>query len=97
MRMDGLQRFSFDEPTKIIYGEGSLSELKGELARLGSKSVVLVCDEGIAKAGLADKAKAVISDLPDVTVNVYDKIVVNPLEWTSVRACRGSSLVPIPS
>lgn len=86
MRMDGLQRFSFDEPTKIIYGEGSLSELKGELARLGSKSVVLVCDEGIAKAGLADKAKAVISDLPDVTVNVYDKIVVNPLDTTMDEA-----------
>ena len=77
-RMDGLQNFVFDEPTKIIYGEGSIKELKNELIRLGSKSVLLVCDEGIVKAGLVDKVKTIVEDTPGVELHLYDKIIVNP-------------------
>jgi len=81
-RMDGLQPFVFDEPTKIIYGEGSLKELKNELIRLNSKSVLLVCDQGIVKAGLADKVREVVEDTPGVKFSQYDKIIVNPLDTT---------------
>ncbi|MGI6423899.1 MAG: iron-containing alcohol dehydrogenase [Tepidanaerobacteraceae bacterium] len=81
-RMDGLQNFVFDEPTKIIYGEGSIKELKNELIRLGSKSVLLVCDEGIVKAGLVDKVKTIVEDTPGVELHLYDKIIVNPLDTT---------------
>lgn len=81
-RMDGLQNFVFDEPTKIIYGEGSLKQLKNELIRLGSKSVLLVCDQGIVKAGLSDKVTEVVKDAPGVELYLYDKIIVNPFDTT---------------
>lgn len=86
MRMDGLQRFSFNEPTKIIYGEGSLSELKDELLALRARSVVIICDGGVAKAGLADKAIAAIGDVSGMTVHLYDKIIANPLDTTMDEA-----------
>lgn len=82
VRMDGLQRFVFDEPTKIIYGEGALKELNSELIALGAKSVLLVCDQGIVKAGLVDKVQSVLKELPEVKLWVYDKIIANPLDLT---------------
>jgi alcohol dehydrogenase class IV len=80
--MDGLQRFVFDEPTKIIYGSGALSELKTELWLLGAKSVLLICDQGIVKAGLVDKVKAIFKDLPDLQLWIYDSIITNPYDTT---------------
>ncbi|WP_286680808.1 iron-containing alcohol dehydrogenase [Tepidanaerobacter sp. EBM-49] len=81
-RMDGLQDFVFNEPTKIIYGEGCLRELKNELIRLGSKSVLIVCDQGIVKAGIADEVVEIAKEIPKVQTHLYDKIIVNPLDIT---------------
>lgn len=81
-RMDGLQQFTFDEPTKIIYGEGSLKELRNELMVLNAKSVLIVCDKGIIKAGIIDKVMKVIEDMPDLKISLYDKIIANPFDTT---------------
>jgi len=50
-----LGKFVFDDPTKLVYGEGVLKELPDYLKAMGATSVMLVCDQGIVKAGLADK------------------------------------------
>ncbi|HPO76121.1 MAG TPA: iron-containing alcohol dehydrogenase [Thermoclostridium caenicola] len=80
LRVDRFNDFVFNEPTKIIYGEGSIKELKNELIRLKSKAVLLVCDNGIVKAGLADEIKKVVEDTPGVKFCQFDKIMVNPTD-----------------
>ena len=77
-----LKQFVFDEPTKLIFGEGSVGELKNELKRLNSKSCLIVCDEGIVKAGLVDIVKNVLDEVEDIKVSIFDKIIVNPMDTT---------------
>ena len=54
--------FNYLAPTKVVFGEGSLSELPMEIAGLG-KSAVLVTDAGIAAAGLVEKAARTMGNL----------------------------------
>ncbi|MBS3942682.1 MAG: iron-containing alcohol dehydrogenase [Dethiobacter sp.] len=54
--------FSFELPTKIEYGNGSLKKLGDELRRLQAKKVSVVTDEGIIKAGLLDKIIPIIEE-----------------------------------
>lgn len=82
-----LNQFVFDEPTKLIYGEGSIKELKNEIYRLGGKSILIVCDQGIVKAGLVDMVKEVLDEIPDIKVNIFDKIIVNPMDTTMDEGC----------
>jgi alcohol dehydrogenase class IV len=74
--------FCFDEPTKIIFGEGSIKKLGHELETLNSKSVLIVCDQGIAKAGLIDIVKDAIKNMSGLTINVFDGVIPNPLDTT---------------
>lgn len=74
--------FSFDEPTKIIFGENSIEKLGSELESLNAKSVLLVCDQGIAKAGLVDIVKDAIKDVSGLTINAFDQVIPNPLDTT---------------
>ena len=52
--MSGLR--SFSAPTRIVAGLGALERLAEELAGLGAGTVAVVCDEGVANAGLLDEA-----------------------------------------
>ena len=73
--------FNYFAPTKVIFGEGLISDLPMEVAEWGSRAV-LVTDQGIIDAGLADKVKAILgdslagvfSDVPqDTGMEVVDK------------------------
>lgn len=77
-----LNQFVFDEPTKLVFGEDSVKELTNEVKRLGGKSCLIVCDEGIVKAGLVDKVKDILNKDLELKVNVFDKIIINPLDTT---------------
>lgn len=74
--------FYFDEPTKIIFGEGSIKKLQDELEALNSKSVLVVCDRGIVKAGLIDIVRGAIKNMSELTMNVFDGVIPNPLDTT---------------
>ena len=54
--------FNYLAPTKVVFGEGSLSELPMEIAALG-KSAILVTDAGIAAAGLVETAAKTMGNL----------------------------------
>jgi alcohol dehydrogenase class IV len=45
---------AFSAPTRIVAGLGALDRLAGELQALGARTVGVVCDEGVAGAGLLD-------------------------------------------
>jgi aldehyde dehydrogenase (NAD+) len=73
--------FNYFAPTKVIFGEGLISDLPMEVADWGSRAV-LVTDQGIIDAGLAEKVKAILgdklvgvfSDVPqDTGMEVVDK------------------------
>ena len=77
-----LNKFAFDQPTKILCGEGALQELPEELKRLQAKNILIVCDIGIIKAGIVDLVKESMKDVKDMNVYLYDKIIPNPLDTT---------------
>ena len=54
--MSGLR--SFSAPTRIVAGLGALERLAEELGGLGAGTVAVVCDEGVAHAGLLDEVVA---------------------------------------
>ena len=54
--MSGLR--SFSAPTRIVAGLGALERLAEELGGLGASRVAVVCDEGVANAGLLDEVVA---------------------------------------
>jgi aldehyde dehydrogenase (NAD+) len=49
--------FEYNNPTRIIYGENSVTEIGLVVDGLKCAKALIVTDEGIAKAGLTDKVK----------------------------------------
>lgn len=47
--------FEYNNPTKIIFGENSVKEIGLEVERLGGSKAVIVTDQGLVQAGLAEK------------------------------------------
>ncbi len=77
-----LSTYSFNEPTKIVCGIGSVAELKNEIAKLKGKSVMVVSDSGVSNAGLVDIVTGIVSEMPDVECCVYDSVIPNPYDLT---------------
>lgn len=72
MVYDDSLSFVYFGPTKIIFGSGSsTSELESEMSALGCSRAVVVTDQGIIKAGLAEK---IIKTLGDKCVGVFSDI-----------------------
>lgn len=67
--------FSFELPTKIVFGPGCLSELGAELALLGCKKPLLVTDGGVERAGIVDK---VIAAMNGISCAVFNGVEANP-------------------
>lgn len=64
-------------PTEIVHGPGSVERLAEEVRRLGGTRVVVVTDEGIRRAGLADRVTGVL-DRAGVPFGVHDRIPTDP-------------------
>jgi alcohol dehydrogenase class IV len=67
----------FTMPTKIIHGFGSVKAIPEECKRLGVKKVIVVTDEGLAKAGMIKEITDILAreQIPHV---VYDKVEEDP-------------------
>ncbi|MRR37107.1 iron-containing alcohol dehydrogenase, partial [bacterium] len=67
--------FNYFGPTKIVFGVGSSNDVEIEMGSLGGTKAIVVTDQGIVKAGLAEpviktlgsKCAAVFSDIPQDT------------------------------
>jgi alcohol dehydrogenase class IV len=70
MSFDEDLSFNYFAPTKVVFGQGSISELPMEIAELGRKAI-LVTDPGIIETGLVDEAQKIIGDL---LVGVYSDV-----------------------
>lgn len=68
---------NFDQPRRIIFGVGTISQAGVEAKRLGAGRVLLVTDSNVEKAGLAGKVQKSIEDA-GAKVDVYDKISFEP-------------------
>jgi alcohol dehydrogenase len=75
--------FSFELPTKIVFGTGCISHLRPELRALGSKRPLIVTDKGIVEAGIIEKVLAELKS--DIEYRVFDEVDANPKD-TNVAA-----------
>jgi alcohol dehydrogenase class IV len=66
----------FSAATRIVSGLGSLDRLAPELEALGVQRVAIVCDEGVANAGLLDMA---LAGIPPEGIVVLPLVQPDPL------------------
>lgn len=69
--------FEFGLPTRVVYGIGILGKLADEVARFGPRRALLVTDEVLSKAGLADRIKAAFAGTAIDVVAVFDQVPPN--------------------
>ncbi len=68
----------FHVPTRIFFGPGIITELKGLVENsFGKSRTVLVTDRGIVEAGIAER---VLSQLPGI--QIFDRVEQNPKHGT---------------
>lgn len=74
---DAMVPFDFDPRTRVVYGPGTLDRL-GELAReTGGTRVLVVSDEGIARAGHLERAVSRLSEA-GLATHVFTDVQPNP-------------------
>ncbi len=66
-------------PTTIVFGNGALSSLAAQVAKVGGKRALVVCDAGVVKAGIADKVKAEL-EKGGISAAIFDRVDPNPVE-----------------
>jgi alcohol dehydrogenase len=69
--------FNFFVQSDITFGRGSISELPGMIQKSGMSKVMVIYDEGVKIAGIAD---IVIEQIRKADINyiIYDKVLPNP-------------------
>lgn len=76
--MDNLTKlFSFELPTKIIYGVNCLDNLSNELKDNSGKKPIIITDKGVVKAGILKKITDLL-DKDNISYIVYDGVEANP-------------------
>lgn len=80
-----MKNFIYNSPTKIIFGQGQISELKNELSNLEVKNVLLVYGKSsIKNSGLY---RQILDICKDLSIQVFEESNVRPNpEMTSVRS-----------
>jgi len=70
-----VEGFSYNCPTNVIAGHGSLSSIYKVIVDLGCRRALILTDPGVRKAGLADLVK---NALVDFCVGIHDNIPQDP-------------------
>jgi alcohol dehydrogenase class IV len=66
-------------PTTIVFGAGAVRTLADHVKRIGAKRVLVVCDAGVAKVGIAERVRALL-DEGGVAAAVFADVDPNPVE-----------------
>lgn len=66
-------------PTTIVFGAGALATLPDRVKSIGGARPLVVCDPGVRKAGLLDRALATLR-AASVEAGVFDGVDPNPVE-----------------
>lgn len=69
------ENFGYYQPTKIIAGPKSVASVYNELRRLGARRAVVITDQGVRSAGLADIVQRAAGER---CVGVFDGVVPDP-------------------
>ena len=69
--------FSF--PNKIVFGNGTINTLAEQLSAFSLRKILLVTDEGIREAGLADEVTKRLESA-QIGYAVFDGVHGNPIE-----------------
>ncbi|RJS50064.1 iron-containing alcohol dehydrogenase [Bacillus sp. PK3_68] len=78
MKVEQMYRFhSFETPTVIKHGIGSIKHVGNEVRNLGVNKILLVTDPGIFKAGVVNPIINYLKEA-DVEVVLFDKVEPNP-------------------
>ena len=66
-------------PTTIVFGAGALASVPEHVKRIGGKRVLVVCDPGVRKAGLASRVLDVLKGA-NIDAHAFDGVDPNPVE-----------------
>src|SRR5215472_6336361 len=83
-----LAPFVFTPRTRVIYGQGTLTQLGRCVRELGGSRVLVVTDPGLEAAGHPTRALASLAEA-NVTTFVFDGVEENP---TTVHVDRGLAM-----
>ncbi len=81
---------TFNTPGTIIFGNHSLTKLPQTVSALSAKSICLVTDPGVSKAGILDKALGVLREVK-VDITVFDAVEVEP-DIRSIDQCAETAM-----
>lgn len=71
---------------KLIFGNGALKELPEAVRELGIRSLLLVTDKGIAKAGHVESTRLLLEE-SGIGVHLFDQVQENPTESDAAHCC----------
>lgn len=66
-------------PTTVVFGPGAVETVGSQVRRVGATRVLIVCDPGIVKAGIAERVRALL-EAGGVPAAVFDQVDPNPVE-----------------
>ena len=75
----------FSSPNPILFGVGTAKLVGEKLKEFGCAKVLIVYDDGIKAAGLADKIVSIINDAGIETVH-YSGVLADPPDWSVEEA-----------
>jgi alcohol dehydrogenase class IV len=86
---------AFSAPTRIVAGLGAVDRLAGELEALRASRVAIVCDEGVAGAGVLDHVLSAMGTSAFVTLPLVrpDPLVGNVEEAVAAARAEGCDAV----
>ncbi|MBC2478346.1 iron-containing alcohol dehydrogenase, partial [Clostridium beijerinckii] len=68
---------NFFVSSNIMFGKDSVKELPAMLKQYGAENVMIVYDNGVKMAGIADQVLETLKEV-DVNVVIFDKVLPNP-------------------
>lgn len=62
-------------PTRIVFGTGSIQELGKHLSNIDARKVMMITDQTLSKLGVIERMRQYI---PNISVSIYDQVEPNP-------------------
>ncbi len=78
--MNVLNSFSFELPTRIEYGIGSVEQLADIIKGINAKSLLVVTDKGIRNSGLLERVSNLF-DAAKLQYKIFDNVEPNPKDY----------------